>query len=286
MKHIKSMVFLAVMVLICMPNAAFSEGGARAKDSKLKMAENIDETERWKLYYEVVGGDEGWELVKDKNGVKVYSRLTPVSPTKSFRGVMNIKADLDELVAFIADPYAYPEYIYSCRAAEVLKYQTNNDYYFRSEVKVMWPIAMRDSITHTYWRKDPETGKVIMDCIGIPELVPEKKGFIRVPLIFMSLNVTPGADGVHELVFEGVIEAGGLIPSWAENLCIWWVPYRSLSYVRKNRPFEHERYKNKKIAFGIDNPYIKNSISEKASVSRAVEEIPMQFIPNLPNSAE
>ncbi len=79
MKHIKSMVFLVVMVLICMPSAALSEGGVRAKDSKLKMAENIDETERWRLYYEVVGGDEGWKLIKDKNGIKVYARMTPVA---------------------------------------------------------------------------------------------------------------------------------------------------------------------------------------------------------------
>jgi hypothetical protein len=272
MKHIKSMVFLAVMILICMPGTALSEGGARAKESKLKMAENIDETERWKLYYEVVGGDEGWKLVKDRKGVKVYSRLTHVSPTKAFRGIMNIKANLDELVAFIADPYAYPVYIYSVRAAEVLQYKTNNDYYFRSEVKVMWPIAMRDSVTHTYWRKDPETGKVIMDCIGIPELIPEKKGFIRVPLVFMSLVVKPGEDGIHEIVFEGVIEAGGWIPSWAENLCIWWVPYRSLLYVRNNRPFENERYQNKKIALGIGNPYIKSSLSEKASLPKAIEK--------------
>jgi hypothetical protein len=259
MKHIKSLAFLAVMVLLCMPSAALSEGGARSKDSKLKMAENIDETERWKLYYEIVGGDEGWKLVKDKNGIKVYSRLTPVSTIRAFRGVMNIEADLDELVAFIADPYSYPEYIYACREAEVLKYQTDNDYYFRSVVKVIWPIAVRDSVTHTYWRKDPETGATIMDCIGIPELIPEEKGYIRVPLIFISCRVTPGKNGIHELVFEGVIEAGGLIPDWAANFCIWWTPYKSFLNVRNKRPFEQK-----------DRTWNRQPIYKKVSVRKII----------------
>ncbi len=185
---------------------------------------------------------------------------------------MSIKADFDELVAFIADPYAYPEYIYACRSAEVLQYQTDNDYYSRSIVKGIWPIAVRDSLTHTYWRKDPETSKVIMDCIGIPELIPEEKAYIRVPLVFMSVVATPGKNGIHEIVFEGVIEAGGWVPDWAANFCVWWVPYKSFLNVIHNRPFEHERYKNKKIALGIGNPYIKRSLSQKASLSKAIEE--------------
>ncbi len=272
MKHIKSIVFLAAMVLICMPGAALSEGGARAKESKLKMAENVDETERWKLYYDVVGGDEGWKLIKDKKGIKVYSRLTPVSPIKSFRGVMNIEADLDKLTAFVSDPYSWPEYVYLCRSGEVLKYQNSNDYYFRSIVKAPWPVAVRDSITHTVWRKNPETGAVFMESIAVPELVPEQKGYIRVPLIFIAVVVTPGENGIHEIVFEGVCEAGGWMPVFVANFCVWWTPYKSLLNVKTKRSFEHERYKNKKVKFLEGNPYIKTSLSEKVSLSKPFEE--------------
>ncbi len=272
MKHIKSMAFLAVMVLICMPSAALSDGAGRGENSKLKMAENVDETERWNLFYEVIGGDEGWKLRKDKNGIKVYVRRTPISPIKSFKGVMNIEADFDELIAFISDPYSYPEYIYLCRSSEVLQYKTYNDYYFRSIIVAPWPVAVRDTISHNVWRKDTETGAAIMESIAVPELLPEQKGYIRVPLMFASVTVTPGENGIHEIVFEHVSEAGGWIPVFVANFCVWWTPYKTLFNVKSKRPFEHERYKNKKIELFSGNPYIKMSLSEKVSLSKAIEE--------------
>ncbi len=272
MKHIKLMVFLAIMGLICMPGAALSEGGVRAQDSQLKMAEDIDETERWKLYYEIVGGDEGWKLAKDKKGIKVYVRRTRVTPIKAFRGVMNIEADIDELIAFISDPYSYPEYVYLCLSAEVLKYKTENDYYFRSVCNPPWPVTVRDTVTHTVWRKDPETGATIMDCIGVPELIPEQKGIIRAPLVFMSVVVTPGKNGIHEIVFEGVSDGGGWVPVFVANFCSWWTPYKTLLNIKTKRPFEHERYKNKKVELLKANPYIKMSIAEKAILPKAIEK--------------
>jgi hypothetical protein len=271
MKHIKSIVFLAIMLLIYMPDMALSEGGSRAKKSELKLKENIDETERWKLYYETIGREGGWKKIKEKNGIKIYTRLTPVSPLKAFRGVMEIEADIDQLITFVSEPYAYPEYIYLCREAEVLKYQTDNDYYFRSIVVAPWPVKIRDSVTHTVWIKDPKTGKVIMDCIGVPELIPEQKGYIRVPMIFVTLYITPGENGIHEMVFEGVIEAGGWIPTFVGNYCIWWTPYKTLLNVKTKRPFERERYKNKKVKLLDSNPYIKMHLSEKASLPKAIE---------------
>ncbi len=272
MKHIKSTILLMIVMLIFIPNSAFSDGGDRAKMSSLKMAENIDETERWKLYYEIIGGSEGWKLKKDKNGIKIYVRDVPVSPIKSFRGVLNIKANFDELITFISEPYAYPEYIYLCTAAEVLKYQNDNDYYFRSLVKAPWPVALRDAVTHTVWREAPETGAVIMDCIGVPELVPEQEGYIRTPLIFMAVVVTPGKNGIHEIVFEGVVEAGGWVPDAVANFCVAWTPYKTLLNIKDKRPFEQERYKNKKITLLNGNPYIKASLKGKVTLPKALSE--------------
>jgi hypothetical protein len=272
-KYIKffSQTILAIIVLICIPSATLSDGGTRSKESKLRMKENIDETQRWKDYYEFIGGDEGWKLKKDKNGVKVYARQTPVSPLNAFKGVVNVKANFDDLVAFASDPYAYPEYIYLCTSAEVLKFQNENDTYLRSVNKAPWPVSVRDTITHTVWRKDPETGAVIMDCIGVPELIPEHKGYVRTPIVYMCVVITPKENGIHEIVFEGVVEPGGWIPDIIANFCVAWTPYKTLLNVKTKRPFEQEQYINKKIKFSDGNPYIKMSLSENVSLPKAVE---------------
>jgi hypothetical protein len=61
------MAFLALIVIICMPGAALSDGGARAKISELKIKENIDETERWKLYYETIGREKDKRKKRDQD---------------------------------------------------------------------------------------------------------------------------------------------------------------------------------------------------------------------------
>jgi hypothetical protein len=118
---------------------------------------------------------------------------------------------------------------------------------------------VRDTVAHAILQKDQETGAAIMDILGIPELLPEQKGYVRAPLIFMRVSVTPGKNGIHEIAFEGVSEAGGWIPVFVANFVSWWTPYKTLLNIKTKRSFEHERYKNKKIELFNGNPYMNMS---------------------------
>ncbi len=82
---------------------------------------NIDESFFWNAFEENMDGDEGWELVKEKDGVKVYVRSVKISKVKAFRGVIQIESDLSTLNTFFVDADHFPEWVGFCVFSEHVK---------------------------------------------------------------------------------------------------------------------------------------------------------------------
>ncbi len=241
--HYKTLL-LSIILLLGIASIAIAQ-----KQNKMK--ENVDETTTWKLYREVMGGDAGWQKVEDKNGIQIYTRKTKVSPVKAFRGVTEFKADLQTMAAFLADGTTYPSYIYLCNSAEVLKNENDGDLYLHSINKPPF-IYTRDSVTHTLWTYDRKKNIAILDCIGVPGLIPEIEKSVRVPLIFIQVYLIPKENGIIKLTFEGVCEPGGLIPSWVANFCIKQTPRATLRNLIDKRPFE--KFNGKTVSFIPSTP--------------------------------
>ncbi len=237
--RIHNKAILLSIILFCITSIAIAA-------SQYKMKENVDETARWKLFDEIMNNNDGWEKVEDKNGIQIYTRKTKVSPVKAFRGVTRVKADFLTMVAFLADGNSYPSYVYLCNSAEILKNKSDADLYLHSINKPP-VINKRDCVTHTVWHYDPDAKSARMDCIGVPELIPEIKKHVRVPLVFIRVAVTSKGTGMVEILFEGVCEPGGMIPNWVANFCIKQTPRETLGNIKEKRPFE--KYKGKTVSF-------------------------------------
>ena len=60
-------------------------------------------------------GSIDWELRKSSNGIFVYTRQGLKSDIKEVRCVTNFQSNLKNLVYFIKDISAHPQYIYKCK---------------------------------------------------------------------------------------------------------------------------------------------------------------------------
>ncbi len=214
------------------------------KDASIK---EDNEAADWKLFHETMGDDNGWKLIEDENGVAIYTRKTSASDIKAFRGVTEVEADFNTMVAFLVDGNSYPSYVYLCNKAKILKQKDDSDFYLYSVNVPPWPVKKRDSVAHSRWHRNAETNEVIMECIGVPKLVPEKKGLVRIPLLFVRIVVTPKSKTHVGIIFEGVADPGGLIPDCVSNFCIKQSPRSTLRNIIDKRPFE--KYTGKKVSF-------------------------------------
>ena len=62
-----------------------------------------------------------WDLTKETNNIRVYTRSVEGSSFKEYKGVVQIEASLSSLVALVDDVLDYPNWIHTCIEATVLK---------------------------------------------------------------------------------------------------------------------------------------------------------------------
>ena len=210
-------------------------------------------TEKFKLYDKTMGADKGWQLMKDKNGIRVYERETPLTPINIFKGVAELETDMKTLVAFLMDVDKFPSWVLMCDSIELLEPVNENvdkidqvHYYLYTVNRLPWPVRPRDNVMYTIAVQDPDTLTLKVKSVSLPDSIPPKKGFVRCPLLMVEWKLKP-LDTCHtELTFETIVDAGGWIPAWIINLYAVSIPYRTILNVRKQMPFE-EKYKQKKI---------------------------------------
>ena len=200
-------------------------------------ADAPDERELWNAFDEFMGVSDGWESTKEADGIRVYLRDVDVSPIKSFRGVIEMETSLAALAAFLMDTEMAPEYVTVCERATILRRVSDTEVYMHSVNRPGWPVAPRDSIVHCKWSQDSQTLAVTERCVGVPDYLPAREGFVRVPLITTLLKLTPRGNGRVEVILEAVAEAGGWLPNWLINTVLVDTPFSTLRRIRNRLPF-------------------------------------------------
>ena len=62
-----------------------------------------------------------WDLEKNKDGIKVYTRPVAGSPIKEFRGVMIVKSSMAAPIALLDKSKLAPRWIHQCKSLVTLK---------------------------------------------------------------------------------------------------------------------------------------------------------------------
>lgn len=88
-----------------------------------------------------LGKEHGWELVKQENGIKVYTRELAGSDYKEFRGEININANINELLTFINDGTHCSAWRYKC-----IKMLNLSDNYIYRLSHLPWPFSNRYTV--------------------------------------------------------------------------------------------------------------------------------------------
>ena len=175
----------------------------------------------------------GWELAKDKEGIKVYTREIKGSAFKEYRAVMKIEASLSSLVALVDDIAECHAWIHTCKEGKLLKRVSPKESYTYTINHAPWPVSDRDAVVHNTISQEPQSRVVIISIRGAPEYVPEKPGLVRVKKIKGSWRFSPGKDGLAEVLYQVHSEPGGNIPSWLVNSIVISQPFNTMKNMKK-----------------------------------------------------
>lgn len=188
----------------------------------------------------------GWDLAKEENSIRVYTRSVEGSSFKEYRSVMQIEASLSSLVALVDDIPSYPKWIHTCKKAIVLKTfnQTKSQIYTINNAP--WPVSDRDAVALNEISQNDSTFVVTVNISGIPDLIPLKPGLVRVKKIKGFWRFSPLENGIVEVVYQVHNEPGGKIPAWLVNSIVVDQPFQTLLKMReqiKGHVYPSEKYK-------------------------------------------
>jgi hypothetical protein len=178
--------------------------------------------------------DEGWELAKDSDGIRVWTRYVPGHPIREFRAVTVVRSSLSGLVNLILDTDHAARWIYRTMSVQVVKRDDEKQtFVVRVETDFPWPLANRDVVVAGRITQGAGAGAVTIRSQAVPDGVyPRDPAFVRMPDFVGDWIFRPLGGGMVEVTMQGRADPGGLIPAAVVNLIIYETPYLTLRGLR------------------------------------------------------
>ncbi|MEI6122009.1 MAG: START domain-containing protein [Bacteroidota bacterium] len=173
-----------------------------------------------------------WDLKKDQEGVKVYTRDFSGSNVQEFKGEVTVKSNLGGILKLIDSVSEYPKWMYKCSCAERLKKINQGSGYTYTVITSPWPISDQDLITYYNVTQDTNTKTVTISLVGVKDYLPAKSGKVRIPGMTGFWQLIPIAKGVTKVVYQVHCESGGILPADVVNAYITDTPYYVLLNLR------------------------------------------------------
>ena len=195
----------------------------------------------------VYGQEQSWRCVRDTKGVAVFSKKSTTTGIRIIKIDTKIKTSLSSLVAIIKDPANHKDWVCLNKYASFLQVDNPFHWVYYAQTDSPWPVVDRDLVVEGHLRQNPKTLEIEIDAEALPDFIPPKQGYIRIPYSKSKWILTPEPGGWVHVQFMVEINVGGSIPKWLSNLTAAKGPYESIIAFRNQ--LKKAQYKNAHLSY-------------------------------------
>lgn len=176
-----------------------------------------------------------WEMVKNKDGIKVFNRKIEGSKLKEYKGSVMIKASVNDVIKVLSNPSMHDKFIYKAKkgSVEVVKKESNGDLYTYMIIETPWPASNRDIVTLYHTEAPAKDGSVTITVKAVKNLKPEKSGTVRVVEMKGYWKIVPQPNNIVEVIHQAYSSPGGNVPDALANSASVDAPFDMLENLRK-----------------------------------------------------
>ncbi|MDD5507810.1 MAG: hypothetical protein PHD25_05700 [Bacteroidales bacterium] len=179
----------------------------------------------------LTGFADGWELVKDKNGLKIYLRPTEGSPYKTYKGEAVLTIKMEDLYKVLIDVGNYSKWVYECSESRLLSKVDNSEYTYYSLMHLPFPFDNRDMTTTMKVSFSSDTIYLATKLKKTGQVQP--RGLVAIAA-YDELTTLIRIDDRHvRMIMEGYFEPGGSLPAWLMNMFLSEGPYESIMKIKE-----------------------------------------------------
>jgi len=191
-----------------------------------------------------VKAQDNWVEVKDKDGIKVFTRTNTIMSFKEFKATMIIKGKVSDVLSVLYDVDDLEIWGHNISRSELIERNGDSLQIYYAVAKAPWPYKDRDGIysNKISWDKNLKTLTVEIDMLEPENDLYANNDFVRMDG-FGFWKIKELLSGEIEVDFQMQVDPGGSIKAWVANMFVSDSPFYTLKGLRE--ALKDEKYYGK-----------------------------------------
>ena len=171
-----------------------------------------------------------WELEKNENGIKVYTRTVDGENIREFKATTTIEAPRRDIAYVIINVDDYANWYPDISEARIFEKVSTTEFHVYNVLDLPWPATDRDGVSKMKITKTAATTKISMESVN--NVKDEKSDIIRITNSygFWKLTTRGTKTDIH---FQYFASPAGSLPDWIINMFIVDNPYETLKTLKE-----------------------------------------------------
>jgi hypothetical protein len=175
---------------------------------------------------------QSWVFVKEKEGIRLYTRKEANNSVKSFKGEAYLHAQIEKVFSLITNVKNFDLWDEDITEMKVLLNEKDKHVQYYLVYDVSWPVTDRDLVVDALITTDSVTGIRVMEAKPLLNVIPEKSDVVRIKKYWQKWTLIPVEEDLVHLILEGSVDPGGSVPAWLSNMVITESPFKSIRSVK------------------------------------------------------
>ena len=176
---------------------------------------------------------QSWNFIKEKDGIKIYTRKEAGKSLKYYKGVTDINAPAEKVFALIEDINNTDWWDKNLTQIKVLLYEKYKRAQYYLVYDLPWPVTDRDLCVDVTISINTVTGVRKITAVPLTGVIPERNDMVRVKVYRQTWTIIPAGKEMTHVVLEGIIDPAGSIPDWITNMLIIDSPIKVINGVKE-----------------------------------------------------
>lgn len=189
---------------------------------------------------------ESWDLVKENEGVKVYTRTNEVMSFKEFKASMIVKAKIEDFVSVLFDVDGLSSWGYNISEAKLLERPNDTIQIYYAVAKAPWPYKDRDGIYKNTLNWDKSNRSLTVEIELLEDERALNKSFVRMDG-YGFWRVKEVSANELKIDFQMQVDPGGSIKAWLANMFVTDSPFQTMTGIRD--AMNLKKYQGKSFKF-------------------------------------
>ncbi len=175
---------------------------------------------------------QSWDFIKEKDGIKVFTRVEAGKSLKSYKAITDINAPAEKIFKLMEDVNNTAWWDKKVTQIKVLLHEKDKRAQYYMIYNLPWPVTDRDLCVNVTITVDAVSGERRIDAVALNGAIPERKDMIRIKDYRQTWIIIPAGKEMTHIVLDGFVDPAGTIPNWISNRLITEAPIKAINGLR------------------------------------------------------